>query len=125
MAAEGEDDWFGQLMDSIKAAQIDKVTALLEKDHDLNRFSEDDRLSPLSLACQQGQLEIAKMLLDKGADVNLPGELLILHESKWEKENWKRSFYVIHRLSEKYFSQNPHLYIQKLFIMKLCTCQIL
>lgn len=73
MASENIEKWFSELMEEIKAGNTDLVAELLRAGHDVNKLSEEDRLSPLSLACQCGRLEIAKLLLEHGADVNIPG----------------------------------------------------
>ncbi|KAK7098015.1 poly [ADP-ribose] polymerase tankyrase-2-like [Littorina saxatilis] len=73
MATEDGDKWFDSLMESIRSGQVDRVAELLTAGHDINRMSEEERLSPLSLACMQGRLDAAKLLLEHGADVSLPG----------------------------------------------------
>ena len=74
MAMEDSDKWFDELMEYIKGGDVEHVADLLRAGHDVNRVSEEERLSPLSLACQYGHLEMAKLLLEHGADVSVPGK---------------------------------------------------
>lgn len=74
MAQEDTEQWLKELMAVIKAGHTQRVGELLAAGFDINRVEEDERMSPLSLACQSGNVEIAKMLLEHGADVNVPGK---------------------------------------------------
>ena len=78
MATEENDKWFEDLMEGIKGGNTDVVAELLRAGHDVNRVSEEERLSPLSMACQYGRLEMAKLLLEHGADVSVPGKWCVL-----------------------------------------------
>lgn len=75
MATEVNDKWFDELMEHIKGGNLERVAELLHAGHDVNRVSEEESLSPLSLACQHGRLEMAKLLLEHGADVSVPGKV--------------------------------------------------
>ena len=78
MATEDCDKWFDELMEHIKGGNVERVAELLRVGHDVNRVSEEERLSPLSLACQYGHLEMARLLLEHGADVSVPGKLFLI-----------------------------------------------
>ena len=78
MATEDCDKWFDELMERIKGGNVERVAELLHVGHDVNRVSEEERLSPLSLACQYGHLEMAKLLLEHGADVSVQGKVLLI-----------------------------------------------
>jgi ankyrin repeat protein len=67
------ESWFSDLMKEVRVGNTERVAELLQAGHDVNRLSEEDRLSPLSVACQHGRLEVAKLLLEHGADVSIPG----------------------------------------------------
>ncbi|KAL8566736.1 hypothetical protein ACOMHN_050384 [Nucella lapillus] len=73
MATENSDKWFEELCGDIRAGNLERVTELLQAGHDVNRVSEEERLSPLGVACQYGRLGVAKILLEHGADVSVPG----------------------------------------------------
>lgn len=77
MASEEGETWQKKLMIEIKRGVPDSVAELLHEGHDINRVCEDEGMSPLSLACQFGHVEVAKLLLDHGADVNLSGSCMI------------------------------------------------
>lgn len=78
MAQEDTEQWLKELMAVIKAGHTQRVGELLAAGFDINRVEEDERMSPLSLACQSGNVEIAKMLLEHGADVNVPGKNIVI-----------------------------------------------
>lgn len=78
MATEDCDKWFDELMEHIKGGNVERVAELLRVGHDVNRVSEEERLSPLSLACQYGHLEMARLLLEHGADVSVPGKVFLI-----------------------------------------------
>lgn len=63
------------LRTAIETGELSKVRMLIEKDKGIiNEFIHDsraDKSSPLMIACKNGALEIAKYLLDSGADPNL------------------------------------------------------
>ncbi|XP_025086400.1 tankyrase-2-like isoform X1 [Pomacea canaliculata] len=90
MAQEDTEQWLKELMAVIKAGHTQRVGELLAAGFDINRVEEDERMSPLSLACQSGNVEIAKMLLEHGADVNVPGPdgQMALHHL-CSAEEWK------------------------------------
>ncbi|XP_076468467.1 ankyrin repeat and SOCS box protein 16-like isoform X2 [Babylonia areolata] len=73
MATEDNEKWLKELLGHIRGSNLEQVMELLHNGHDVNRVSEDDRLSPLGVACQHGRLEVARILLDHGADVSVPG----------------------------------------------------
>lgn len=73
MAAEDNDKWFEELIGHIRGGNLERVTELLHEGHDVNRVLEEERLSPLGVACQYGRLEMARLLLEHGADINVPG----------------------------------------------------
>ena len=67
----GEND---DLFAAIKAKDINRVRMLLASGANVNALAENflgiGNISPLSYAVSEGDTEIVKLLLDKGADVN-------------------------------------------------------
>lgn len=60
-----------KLFDAINQSDVKLVTKIIEDKPNLNLNCVDkDGLSPLQLACHKGDLQIATLLVDKGADVN-------------------------------------------------------
>ncbi len=56
------------VFDAIEAGNISAVKAFLNDIEDINEISDDWNSSFLEAACEYGQLEIAKILLEQGAD---------------------------------------------------------
>ena len=56
---------------AIRRGDAASVTAQLDKGEDINERLGGSGLTPLQIAASQGRLEIAKLLLDRGADVNI------------------------------------------------------
>jgi len=59
----------GSLGDLVKSGDLVGVTSALDKGAAVN---EVDGVTALYIACEGGNVEIAKLLIDRGADVNLP-----------------------------------------------------
>jgi cytochrome c len=57
------------LGDLVKKGDVAAVTSALDKGAAIN---EVDGLSALYIACEDGNVELARLLIDRGADVNLP-----------------------------------------------------
>ena len=60
-----------EIHDAVKSGDQAKVAALLADHPDWINQKNDDGLTPLNLACNEGQLEIFDFLLEKGADINI------------------------------------------------------
>lgn len=56
------------IYEAVKAGNTEMVAKYLQKDPELLNAKNPDAMTPLNLAAQEGQLEIAKFLLEKGAD---------------------------------------------------------
>jgi ankyrin repeat protein len=54
------------------AGDQERVEALLHRDESLARLRDSARISPLSYAASEGHLHIVRLLLERGADPNLP-----------------------------------------------------
>jgi uncharacterized protein len=65
---------FAPLHYAVRDGHAAVVTALLEAGVDVNTPTGGDRTSPLLVATVNGRFDIAKMLLERGADPNLTGE---------------------------------------------------
>ena len=59
------------LIYAARDGQIDAVRALLESRVNVNQPSADEKTTPLVMAIMNGHLDVAKVLLDHGADPNL------------------------------------------------------
>ena len=59
-----------ELLKSIRENNVIKVDTLLRAGADVNRKERNDGMAPLHVAASEGQVAIAKMLLDAGADKN-------------------------------------------------------
>lgn len=69
------------------------VKALVEAGADVNRVSGADALSPMTIAIVNGRLDIAKYLLEKGANPNLVaktgvGPLWATVDARWPERTW-------------------------------------
>nr|KAG5688416.1 hypothetical protein BaRGS_001198 [Batillaria attramentaria] len=74
MASEESDTtWLKELIEEIKGGNNDRVAELLRRGLDVNHVEEDTRMTPLCMACQCSNMEAMKLLLEHGADVNMPG----------------------------------------------------
>ena len=56
---------------AIKFRREDVIKLCIERDFDLNRSSRRSGIKPLMLASCFGDMDIAKLLIDNGADINL------------------------------------------------------
>jgi len=75
----------GWLLMSIRSGNIDRVRALLDAGADVNftnRSSDGDTDIPLHWAALNGWTEIVRLLIDRGADVELCGEMLLKDAEK-------------------------------------------
>ena len=59
------------LIYAARDGQIDAVRALIESRVNVNQASADEKTTPLVMAIMNGHLDVAKVLLDHGADPNL------------------------------------------------------
>jgi ankyrin repeat protein/L-ascorbate metabolism protein UlaG (beta-lactamase superfamily) len=59
------------IYEAVKAGNTEKVAKYLQKDPGLLNSKNPDALTPLNLAAQDGQIEVAQFLLKKGADAEL------------------------------------------------------
>lgn len=55
------------LLDAVRSGDVSKVAAIIESNPDLNL---DFSFSPLQFACKNGHFDMAKKLIDSGADIN-------------------------------------------------------
>lgn len=69
------------LLQALAFGKLDIVDLLLERNADVNQAGRHDKLyasatrqTPLQVACGKGYLEIAKRLIDYGANINDPGD---------------------------------------------------
>jgi ankyrin repeat protein len=60
----------GEIHDLLSNGEIEKAKALLAKDPKLKDARDDYQQTPLHIAADTGQLEIVKLLIKQGADVN-------------------------------------------------------
>jgi ankyrin repeat protein len=60
----------GEIHDLLWKGEIEKAKALLAKDPELKDARDDYQRTPLYIAVEKGQLEVAELLLELGADVN-------------------------------------------------------
>ena len=64
----------GEIHDAAAAGDLNKVKALLEADSTLLESKDNMNYTPLMRACSPPwKVEVANLLLDKGADVNVHG----------------------------------------------------
>lgn len=66
----GEKSCFKPLMNAVRAGNIDKVKALIAAGADVDARCDGGEISPLGLAIDKRNLEMVRLLLDKGADAN-------------------------------------------------------
>jgi len=59
-----------QLLDAISKGEIKKVRVLLEQGADPNGIDDDMQWTPLTVAIENEQIEIIKLLLSSGAEIN-------------------------------------------------------
>lgn len=62
------------LLFAIREGNTEAVARLLEAGANINHVSEGDHTSPLLMAAVNGRFDLAKMLMDKGADVKLASD---------------------------------------------------
>ena len=70
---------FYALEDFISKKNVQGVSEIVRAGFDINCVPPSHHLSPLSFACMLRNAEIARLLLDYGADANISGRLLLLH----------------------------------------------
>jgi ankyrin repeat protein len=61
------------IFDTVRAGDVEKVTALLQADPKLAEARTEDGNTPLHLAALEGHAAVAKLLLDHRAQVNARG----------------------------------------------------
>lgn len=81
------------LMFAAREGHAGVVQALVEGGADVNRVSGADDLSPMTMAIVNGRLDIAKYLLDHGANPNLRakngvGPLWATVDARWPERTW-------------------------------------
>lgn len=59
-----------ELLDAAARGDVEKVKSMLDKGTTVNVFRDGEGSTPLILACNNGHLAVAKLLLDKGAAIN-------------------------------------------------------
>jgi len=60
-----------EMMKAAKAGNVTRVNALLAEDPSLVQATDGDGCTPLHYACWKGHTELAAVLLDSGAEVNV------------------------------------------------------
>ena len=60
----------GELIDATQRGELERVRAILAADRGLVNFRDESGATALHYAALHGQREIARLLLDKGADIN-------------------------------------------------------
>ncbi|MFN2444395.1 MAG: ankyrin repeat domain-containing protein [Vicinamibacterales bacterium] len=81
------------LMFAAREGYLDAVRELVAAGADVNRVSESDSMSVLTLAIVNGRFDIAKFLLDSGADATLMsknglGPLYATVDAQWPERTW-------------------------------------
>ncbi|CAF3555455.1 unnamed protein product [Rotaria sp. Silwood1] len=80
---EVNDEGYTPLMEASREGHDDLVNLLVSQGADVNRTTEDTQETALTLACAGGFLDVAKILLSNGANVNL-GQSTPLMEASQE-----------------------------------------
>jgi len=62
------------LLGAVGSERLDISDVLLKAGADVNLLVGDDGFSPLILACETGNIELVKQLIENGADINLIGD---------------------------------------------------
>ena len=73
---ENPSDLGGELLEAIWCNNTSEVTKLIEEGADVNKIgivSEDEPISPLSLACKMGHVDIVNILIQRKVDLNMSG----------------------------------------------------
>nr|XP_022321232.1 uncharacterized protein LOC111123277 [Crassostrea virginica] len=73
---ENPSDLGGELLEAIWCNNPSEVTKLIEEGADVNKIgivSEDEPISPLSLACKMGHVDIVNILIQRKVDLNMSG----------------------------------------------------
>lgn len=81
------------LMFAAREGHLDAVRALVAAGADVNKANESDNVSVLTLAIVNGRLDIAKLLLDNGADPKVIsktglGPLYATVDAQWPERTW-------------------------------------
>ena len=61
-----------KLHEAAKTGRIDTVRRLLEEGHPVNAVDPNFGLTPLHFAVRNGSVEVARLLIENGADLTLP-----------------------------------------------------
>ncbi len=70
----GAEDPRNTLIGKVMQRKTEGVQALIDKGADVNMHDKNSGVTPLVMACTHGLVDIAKLLIKNGADVNLPGK---------------------------------------------------
>ena len=81
------------LMFAAREGYLDSVRALVAAGADVNKVNEADNTSVLTLAIVNGRIDIAKLLLDRGANPNLSSKtglapLYATVDAQWPERTW-------------------------------------
>jgi ankyrin repeat domain-containing protein 17 len=82
---ERNDEGYTPLMEASREGHVEMVTLLLSHDPEekfINAITEETQESALTLACCGGSFEVAKILIEAGADVNLGASTPLMEASQ-------------------------------------------
>ncbi len=69
-----KEELYSELMDAIYFDEIPKALALIKKGASVNSPDDDADFTPIFMALSNGSVDMVRMLLDKGADLNIYDE---------------------------------------------------